>query len=152
MPNITQMRFLATSILFLIGNLGFAQVQIVAEQDQDRNLTLIAFNKDAIPYTVRIEFVKLENLESWEGNIMYKVVMPGKSNLVKLRSVYVNEPTGFNYNTKLYKGNYQPSDLASPAYLIPVEAGTVLSMRPLTGSTTLKELNLLVNGIINSKK
>lgn len=126
------MRFLATFILFLIGNLCFAQVQIVAEQDPDRNLTLIAFNKNPIPYTIRIEFLKLENLESWEGNIIFKVATPGKSELVKLRSVYVNENTSFNYNTKLYKGNFQPSDLVRPAYLIPVEEGTFLSMRPLT--------------------
>jgi hypothetical protein len=126
------MRFPATFILFLIGNLGFAQVQIVAEQDSDRNLTLISFNKNPIPYTVRFEFLKLENLESWEGNIIFKVATPGKSELVKLRSVYVNENTSFNYNTKLYKGNYQPTDLSRPAYLIPVEEGTILSMRPLT--------------------
>jgi hypothetical protein len=57
--------------------------------------------------------------------------MPGKSNLVKLRSILVNENTSFNYNTKLYKGTYLPSDFAPPAYLVPLESGTVFSMRPL---------------------
>lgn len=134
-------RFLATFILFLIGNLCFAQVQIVAEQDPDRNLTLIAFNADLIPHTIRIEFLKLENLESFEGNILFKVAKPGKSELVKLRSVYVNENTSFNYNTKLYKGNYQPSNLPLPAYLIPLEEGTLLSMRPLTAQMTENPTN-----------
>lgn len=135
------MRFLATFILFLIGNLGFTQVQIVAEQDPDRNLTLIAFNKNPIPFTIRIEFLKLANLESWEGDIVFKVAKPGKSELVKLRSVYVNENTSFNYNTKLYKGNYQPSELDRPAYLIPVEEGTILSMRPLTAKMPVNTNN-----------
>lgn len=126
------MKLLVTFLLFLIGNSLYAQVQIVAEQDQDRNLTLIALNKSKIPYTIKIEFLKLENLESMEGNILFKVATPGKSNLVKLRSIYVNENTGFNYNTKLFKGIYLPSDQERPPYLIPVEAGTILNMRPLT--------------------
>lgn len=126
------MKFLATAVFCFFTNSLFAQVQIIAEQDPDRNLTLIAFNKNAIPYTIKIEFLKLENLESLEGDILFKIAKPGKSELVKLRSVYVNENTSFNYNTKLYKGNYQPSDLARPAYLIPVEEGTSLSMRTLT--------------------
>lgn len=125
------MKFLALFLLFLIGNSLYAQVQIVAEQDQDRNLTLIALNKSKIPYTIKIEFLKLENLESMEGNILFKVAAPGKSNLVKLRSIYVNENTSFNYNTKLFKGNYLPNTEELPPYLVPVEAGTVLTMRPL---------------------
>jgi hypothetical protein len=126
------MRILAIFVFFLIGNLSFAQVQIVAEQDQDRNLTLLAFNNEKIPYTIRIEFLKLENLESFDGRVIYAVANPGKTNLVKLRSIYVNDKTGFNYNTKLYKGNYEPNDLEMPDYLLPVQEGTILSMRPLT--------------------
>ena len=56
------MRILLTSLFFLIGNLLYGQVEIVAEQDQDRNLTLISLNKGVIPYTIQIEFLKLENL------------------------------------------------------------------------------------------
>ncbi|MFN3667354.1 MAG: hypothetical protein ACK4S0_14410, partial [Sediminibacterium sp.] len=63
-----------------------------------------------------------------EGNILFKVAAPGKSNLVKLRSIYVNENTSFNYNTKLFKGNYLPNTEELPPYLVPVEAGTVLTM------------------------
>ncbi|MDF2157229.1 hypothetical protein [Algoriphagus sp. CAU 1675] len=126
------MKFFTTSILFLIGNLLFAQVQIVAEQDQDRNLSLMAFNKSVIPYTIQIEFLKLENLESLEGRFVFAVAMTGKTNLIKLQSIYTNEKVGFQYNTKLYKGNYQAGDLPSPPYLVPVKEGKVISMRPLT--------------------
>jgi hypothetical protein len=126
------MRLLFTFALFLIGNLLQAQVEIVAEQDQDRNLTLLAFNKSKIPFTIQIEFIKLENLASPDGRLIYGVATPGKSNLVKLYSEYVNVQTGFQYNTKLYKGDYLQSSQDRPAYLIPVEEGTTLSMRPLS--------------------
>ncbi len=126
------MRFIATFLLCFIATILQAQVEIQAEQDQDRNLTLIGMNKGVIPYTIRIEFSKLENLESQEGNILFKVANPGKSNLLKLRSIYVNEPTGFNYKTQLYKGNFQLGNQEQPPYLIPVVAGTAVSMRPLT--------------------
>lgn len=126
------MKPLFTFMLFLVGNLLQAQVQIVAEQDQDRNLTLLAFNKSKIPYTIQIEFLKLENLASPDGRLIYAVATPGKSNLVKLYSEYVNVQTSFQYNTKLYKGDYLQSSQDLPAYLIPVEENTILSMRPLT--------------------
>ena len=135
------MRLLAFFLLFSIGNLGFAQVEIVAEQDQDRNLTLLAFNNTKIPYTIRIDFLKLENLESFDGRVIYAVAYPGKTNLVKLRSIYVNDKTGFNYNTKLYKGNYEPSVLEIPNYLLPVKEGTILSMRPLTSKSSQNQKN-----------
>lgn len=125
------MRSPAFFLLFSIGNLGFAQVQIVAEQDWDRNLTLLAFNNEKIPYTIRIKFLKLENLESFDERTIYTVANPGKASLVKLRSIYVNDKTGFNYGTKLYKGNPGANDLKIPDYLLPVQEETKLSMRLL---------------------
>lgn len=57
---------------------------------------------------------------------------PGKASLVKLRSIYVNDKTGFDCNTKLYEGNYEANDLKMPDYLLPVQEETKLSMRLLT--------------------
>jgi hypothetical protein len=65
------MKLFAFILIFSIGNLSYAQVQIVAEQDQDRNLTLLAFNNEKIPYSIQIEFLKLENLESINGRVNY---------------------------------------------------------------------------------
>jgi len=135
------MKLLAFLILLFTTNLALSQVQIVAEQDQERNLTLFAFNKEQIPYLIRIEFLKLENLESFDGRVVFGVANPGKSTLVKLRSIYVNEQTGFQYNTKLFKGNYQLGAFANPPYLIPVEEGTILSMRPLVAQILQKGSN-----------
>ncbi|GMQ27841.1 M23 family metallopeptidase [Algoriphagus confluentis] len=126
------MKFLPTLVLFFTSNLLFSQVQIVAEQDQERNLTLMSFNKEAIPYTIEIRFNKLENLESPEGELLFKVAKPGKSILVKLLSIYGNVNTSFNYNTKLYKGDFQNKVLSLGPYLLPVEEGTVVDMRPLS--------------------
>ncbi len=123
---------LSTMLLFFVGNPLFAQVDIVAEQDQDRNLTLISFNKSQIPYTVQIEFLQLDNLESLEGNILFKVAEPGKTDLLKLQSIYTNEKTGFRYNTKLFKGNLEIFNPERTPYLVPLEEGTSTSMRPLT--------------------
>ncbi|TDQ19450.1 hypothetical protein DFQ04_1271 [Algoriphagus boseongensis] len=125
------MRIIASLFLFLLVNSLFAQVQIVAEQDQDRNLTLFSMNPEKIPYTIRIEFSSLENLESMMGNIIFSVAEPGKSTLVKLKSIYVNEKTGFRYNTKLFKGDFTLPTQKDQPYLIPLEEGTKLSMRPL---------------------
>lgn len=124
--------------IFLTGIL-YGQVQIVAEQDQERNLTLFSFNDSKIPYTVQIHFVKLENLESLQGDLLYKLAKPGKSTLVKLQSIYGNVQTGFRYNTKLYKGDIQPSIPFESPYLIPVEKGISVSMRPLLANQNLPE-------------
>lgn len=124
--------FLGAALFCLLVCPLSAQVEILAEQDQDRNLTLFGMNKGVIPYTIRIEFSKLQNLESPEGNILFKVATPGKSTLLKLKSIYVNEPTSFNYKTQLYKGDFQHLGVDSPPYLIPLKTGTSLSMRPLT--------------------
>ncbi len=132
------MRLLVTFIIFLFGNYCFAQVQIVAEQDQDRNLTLLSFNSEKIPYTIRIEFSKLENLESINGRVIYAVANPGKSTLTKLHSIYVNEKTGFSYNTKLYKGIYETTSLESITYLVPLEEGKSFSIRPLLSQSGMK--------------
>lgn len=122
--------------LLLGGNSLHAQVEILAEQDQDRNLTLFGMNEGVIPYTIRIEFSKLQNLESPEGNILFKVATPGKSTLLKLKSIYVNEPIGFNYKTQLYKGEILADASDRTTYLIPVEQGTPVIMRPLTAQAS----------------
>jgi hypothetical protein len=137
-----KMKSLATILLVLSSFIVQGQVQIVAEQDTEKNITLIAFNKDVIPFTIRIEFVKLENLESWDGNIIYAVAKPGKTNLVKLRSPYLNAKTSFNYNSKVFKGGYSVGDtLSLPPYLIPVGHGQVVNMRPLTTQTNMDRLS-----------
>jgi hypothetical protein len=131
-----RIKILSSFLLFLLSKSLYAQVEIVAEQDQDRNLTLISFNKSEIPYTVKIEFLQLDNLESLEGNILFKVAEPGKTNLLKLQSIYINEKTGFRYNTKLFKGNLEIFDPSITSYLVPLEPGTIVSMRPLTVQNT----------------
>lgn len=141
------MKFYPAFLFLLFSQSLFAQVEILAEQDQDRNLSLMAFNKDAIPYTIRIEFSKLENLESKEGNILFKVAKPGKSNLLKLQSIYVNEPTGFNYKTQLFKGDFQSVPGSSATYLIPVSAGTQVGMRPLTVENSSTQSGKTYSGV-----
>lgn len=126
------MKVFLALVFFLSSNLLFSQVQIVAEQDQERNLTLMSFSKEAIPYTIEIRFNKLENLESPEGELLFKVAKPGKSILVKLLSIYGNVNTSFNYNTKLYKGDFQNKVPSLGPYLLPVEEGTLVDMRPLS--------------------
>lgn len=119
--------------VFLLSSIQLsAQVEVVAEQDQERNLTLIAFNKEKIPYTIQIEFLKLENLKSLKGNIILATAEPGKTNLVNLQSIYSNERTGFQYNTKLFKGNYRETFQSNLSYLIPGEADQRVKMSPLS--------------------
>lgn len=128
--------------LLLIGPICLhAQVKIQAEQDQERNLTLFALNDQKIPFTIQIQFQELRNLESLEGELVYKVAKPGKSTLIKLQSIYGNEDTGFRYNTKLYKGDFQQSPTIQNPYLIPLEVGTLASMRPLTVSSSVRNNN-----------
>lgn len=124
-------KFFLILTLIILGFDAQAQVQIVAEQDKDRNLILFSFNKDAIPYTIQIKFAQLENLESLEGDLLYKVAKPGKSTLVKLQSIYSNLQIGFKYNTKLYKGDFQRQIPFDSPYLIPLEKSKKVSMRPL---------------------
>lgn len=140
---ILRLKIVLPALLLIFCHSAFSQIQVVAEQDQDRNLTLISFNKSSIPYTIRIEFLKLENLESMEGRIIFAVAEPGKSILTKLRSIYVNEKTGFQYNTQLYKGNIKAISLDLPTYLPPVEVGKSLAMRPLTVSAQGIPLHLM---------
>ncbi|SFO67633.1 hypothetical protein SAMN04488519_11168 [Algoriphagus ornithinivorans] len=125
------MKYLITLLLAFCSNFVLAQVQIVAEQDQNRDLTLLGLNSDKIPYTIRLEFILLENLESLEGDILFKTANPGKSTLVKLQSIYSNEKTGFRYNTKLFKGDIFQRPLYKTIYLPPVKEGTKFNMRPL---------------------
>ena len=129
-------------LFFCFSHSAFSQIQVVAEQDQDRNLTLISFNKSPIPYTIRIEFQKLENLESMEGRIIFATANPGKSILTKLRSIYVNEKTGFQYNTQLFKGDFKLFTPNLPPYLIPIEKGKKLQMRPLTVQTSAQNATI----------
>ena len=75
------------------------------------------------------------------GGVIYAIANPGKTNLVKLRSIYVNDKTGFDCNTKLYEGNPGANDLKMPDYLLPVQEGTTLSMRPLTGKAAQNSKN-----------
>lgn len=133
------MKYLFAALFLFYSMVIQAQVQITAEQDQERNLTLFAFNKDVIPYTVQIQFAKLDNLESLEGELLYKVAKPGKSTLVKLQSIYSNVQVGFRYNTKLYKGDFKPSLPFDAPYLIPVEKGKMVSMKPLIANQKLPE-------------
>lgn len=130
-PFITTMKYVFTLLFSLFTVVVQSQVQITAEQDQERNLTLFSFNEGVIPYTIQIQFAQLENLESLEGELLYKVAKPGRSTLVKLQSIYSNAKIGFRYNTKLYKGDFQKQIPFGSAYLIPVEKGTKVSMRPL---------------------
>jgi murein DD-endopeptidase MepM/ murein hydrolase activator NlpD len=125
------MKHLFTALFSLFSLAIQAQVQITAEQDQERNLTLFAFNNNVIPYTIQIQFAELKNLESLEGELLYKVAKPGKSTLVKLQSIYSNVQVGFRYNTKLYKGDFQSVNSFDSPYGIPVERGKAVSMRPL---------------------
>lgn len=119
--------------VFLLSSIQLsAQVEVVAEQDQERNLTLIAFNKEKIPYTIQIEFLRLENLKSLKGNIILATAEPGKTNIVNLQSIYSNERTGFQYNTKLFKGNYRETFQSNLSYLIPGEADQRVKMSPLS--------------------
>lgn len=127
-----RMKYIILAV-FLISSIQLsAQVEIVAEQDHERNLTLIAFNKEKIPYTIQIEFLKLENLESLKGNIILATADPGKTDLVKLQSIYSNEKTGFQYNTKLFKGNFQETIPSNLPYLIPGEADQTVKISPLS--------------------
>ena len=84
-------KFSTILLVFFSAGLLQAQVQIVADQDMEKNLTLIAYNTSEIPYTIQIEFVSLENLKSLEGDLIFKVARPGKTNLVTLQSIYINE-------------------------------------------------------------
>ena len=133
------MKYKFTFLLVLLSGILCAQVQLVAEQDQERNLTIFAFNKADIPYTVQIRFTNLENLESLEGDLLHKLAKPGKSTLVKLQSIYGNENTAFSYTTKLFKGDIKPSVPFSNPYLIPVEEGISVSMRPLVVDQRIPE-------------
>lgn len=123
--------FKFTAILLALFSAGLlqAQVQIVADQDMEKNLTLIAFNTSEIPYTIQIEFVNLENLKSLEGDLIFKVARPGKTNLVTLQSIYINEKTSFKYRTQLFKGEYLPNTTSDFPYLVPFENGVTFSMR-----------------------
>ena len=105
-----------------------------ADQDVEKNLTLIAYNTSEIPYTIQIEFVSLENLKSLEGDLIFKVARPGKTNLVTLQSIYINEKTSFNYRTQLFKGEYLPNADSEFPYLVPFEKGVTFSM-PHTSTT-----------------
>lgn len=123
--------FKFTAILLALFSAGLlqAQVQIVADQDMEKNLTLIAYNTSEIPYTIQIEFVSLENLKSLEGDLIFKVARPGKTNLVTLQSIYINEKTSFNYRTQLFKGEYLPNADSDFPYLVPFEKGVTFNMR-----------------------
>ncbi|WP_289028780.1 hypothetical protein, partial [uncultured Algoriphagus sp.] len=123
--------FKFTAILLVLFSAGLlqAQVQIVADQDMEKNLTLIAYNTSEIPYTIQIEFVSLENLKSLQGDLIFKVARPGKTNLVNLQSIYINEKTSFNYRTQLFKGEYLPNTTSDFPYLVPFENGVTFSMR-----------------------
>ncbi len=81
----------------------------------------------------------MQNLESLEGELLYKVAKPGKSTLVKLQSIYSNVQISFRYNTKLYKGDFQQPITFSSPYLIPVEKGILVSMRPLLANQKVPE-------------
>lgn len=147
----SMIRFTALFLLVFNSIQLNAQVQILAEQDQERNLTLFALNDHKIPYTIQIQFQELKNLESLEGELIYKVAKPGKSTLVKLQSIYGNENIGFRYNTKLYKGDFQQSLPSENPYLIPLGPGSKTTMRPLTVSyspNTKSEKNQPYTGVL----
>jgi hypothetical protein len=65
------MKFVYILLFSLFSVAARSQVQITAEQDQERNLTLFSFNEGVIPYTIQIQFAQLENLESLEGELLY---------------------------------------------------------------------------------
>lgn len=124
------MKSLATILLFLSSFIVHAQVEIVAETNTEKNVILIAINKNVIPYTIRLQFDKLGNLESPDGNVIYAVANPGKTNLVKLKSPYLNGSTSFNYNSQIFKGGYLPYQVPSYHYLIPIEEGQKVGFMP----------------------
>jgi murein DD-endopeptidase MepM/ murein hydrolase activator NlpD len=144
--------FKLTAILLVLFSAGLlqAQVQIVADQDMEKNLTLIAYNTSEIPYTIQIEFVGLENLKSLEGDLIFKVARPGKTNLVTLQSIYINEKTSFNYRTQLFKGEYLPNTTSDFPYIVPFEKGVNFSMRRIIpkANPTIPVENLPYTGVL----
>jgi hypothetical protein len=119
------------SCLFLTSSFGYGQVKLTTEWDKDDNLIILALNQDLIPHTVRIEFFGLENLESKEGNLIYGLAKPGKSQIAKLHTEFTNIQSHFNYNSDVFRGSYLEQLEELPIYLVPVQAGQVVHMRPL---------------------
>lgn len=117
--------------LFLTSCFGFGQVKLTTEWDKEDNLIILAFNNDFIPHTVRIEFFGLENLESKDGNLIYGLAKPGKSQIAKLHTGFTNIQSQFNYNSNVFRGSYLQQLEEPPIYLIPVQEGQVVHMRPL---------------------
>ncbi|KPQ19104.1 MAG: Peptidase family M23 [Algoriphagus marincola HL-49] len=143
-------KFSTILLVFFSAGLLQAQVQIVADQDMEKNLTLIAYNTSEIPYTIQIEFVSLENLKSLEGDLIFKVARPGKTNLVTLQSIYINEKTSFNYRTQLFKGEYLPNTTSDFPYLVPFEKAVTFSMRRIIpkANPTIPVENLPYTGVL----
>lgn len=127
------MKLLAVLLFGLLGINSYAQVEIVAVADTEKNHVLIATNNDVVPYTIKLVFEELKNLESPEGEVVYAVANPGKTNLVKLKSRYLNGGTSFNYKIEIFKGSYLPKELQSYDYLIPIEVGHQVSFAPFSG-------------------
>ncbi|MCS4433853.1 M23 family metallopeptidase [Aquiflexum gelatinilyticum] len=116
-----------------------AQVKLEAEKDANENVTLIATNTDLVPYTVKIEFTTLNNLQSSGGTITYAVANPGRGAVSRLKRINVNEGVGYNYKYTSYRGSYSAKSKEEVAYLIPVSEGVEVTIQPMTDiNNTLK--------------
>lgn len=97
-------------------------VKITYERNSAKEYVFINENTNIAPYSVRILFEKLYNLQGSPsvGFPYLKVVENGKHELFKLKPVDVGSASDFSYRYSSVKGNYHSKVDTNFVYLLPV--------------------------------
>lgn len=118
------MKFLSTFILFqFLSILAFAQITIETEREENGSILFFSNNPEIIPYSVILNFPKLQNLTSTGGGSVMGVAMPGRIRLATLKPTLAGQGTNYSYTYSFAKGNVYGKNKTEPVYLIPVKEG-----------------------------
>lgn len=109
-------------------------VKITYERNSEREYVFYAENIEHAPYSVKILFEKLDNLEGAVsvGFPYIKVVENGKHELFKLKPINRESASDFNYSYSSAKGNYRAKVDTDFVYLLPVGVNKKTSPRRVT--------------------
>ncbi|MCH7397352.1 M23 family metallopeptidase [Belliella sp. DSM 107340] len=100
-----------------------AQVRLYTQEDRKGNKVLISENKDFFSYSVIIDLIEFENLDTREVSGRYFIAKPGKNVLAKMKVKDSKKESNLEFNSQIVRGKYNPDFKDKIPFLLPVKEG-----------------------------
>ncbi|MCH7411438.1 M23 family metallopeptidase [Belliella sp. DSM 111904] len=104
------------------------EVKVYTVYDKNGDATIVSENSDIVTYSIGLEFLEVENLDTSSTKPSHFEVAPGKTNLMVVKASNPNHPTKIEYVAKILKGRVHSDSGFDVPYLIPIDAGEYVSV------------------------